>query len=217
VASACIFDMDGVLIDSGPWHRAAWAALLRELGVEPCQPDFWRLTIGRPAEEAVSRILGRPVSEWEAWELSRRKRDLYVELAKGGTPVVAGAPTFVADVARCRVPRAVGTSAGGREADRLLREVGLRRHFDVIVSCDDVSAGKPDPEVYVLAAARLRAAPEECLVFEGSGVGVEAARRARMRAVGVATASTDTELREAGAERVIANFEGLEWEAFGRR
>ena len=216
MATACIFDMDGVLIDSGPWHRAAWAALLRELGVEPCQPDFWRLTIGRPAEEAVSRILGRPVSEWEAWELSRRKRDLYVELAKSGTPVVAGAEHFVADVARRRVPRAVGTSAGGREADRLLREAGLRRHFDIVVSCEDVSAGKPDPEVYVLAARRLRTAPEDCLVFEDSVVDVQAARRAGMRAVGVTTAYTEAELKEAGADRVIANFEGLEWTAFGR-
>jgi len=84
------------------------------------------------------------------------------------------------------------------------------------VSCDDVSAGKPDPEVYVLAAARLRVAPEECLVFEDSLVGVEAARRAGMRAVGVATAYTEAELKEAGAARVIANFEGLEWMSLGR-
>src|SRR5262245_49264293 len=127
-ARACIFDMDGVLVDSGRWHRAAWAALLKELGVTPPRPDFWRLTIGRPAEEAVPLLLGRRVSEHQAFRLARRKRDLYVELARNGTAAVGGALAFVADVASNQVPRAVGTSAGGREAHRLLTEVGLRAH-----------------------------------------------------------------------------------------
>jgi beta-phosphoglucomutase-like phosphatase (HAD superfamily) len=215
-AQACVFDMDGVLVDSGRWHRAAWGALLKEIGAQPGRPDFWRLTIGRPAEEAVPLLLGRRVSEREALRLARRKRDLYVELAKNGTAAVAGAQGFVADVAFNRVPRAVGTSAGRHEANRLLTEVGLYAHFDVIVSGDDVMAGKPDPEVYVLAARRLGAAPEACLVFEDSLVGIEAACRAGMRVIGVSTAYTDAELCAAGAERVIPSFEGLSWTSVAR-
>jgi beta-phosphoglucomutase len=207
----------GVLVDSGRWHRAAWAALLRELGVEPRQPDFWRLTIGRPAEEAVPLLLGRRVSEHEALHIVRRKRDLDLDLARNGTPTVPGAQGFVADVAANRVPRAVGTSAGRHETNRLLIELGLRAHFDVVVSCDDVTAGKPDPEVYVLAARRLRAAPEACLVFEDSLVGIQAACRAGMRVIGVSTAYTDAELCSAGAERAIPSFEGLAWTSLARR
>jgi sugar-phosphatase len=93
----------------------------------------------------------------------------------------------------------------------LLTGVGLRRQFGVIVTADDVVMGKPDPEVYELAAARLKVPAEACLVFEDSLVGIEAARRAGMRAVGVTTAHSDAELREAGAERTIADFEGLQW------
>jgi sugar-phosphatase len=80
-----------------------------------------------------------------------------------------------------------------------------------------VRLGKPDPEVYVLAARRLGAAPGACVVFEDSVVGIQAARRAGMRAIGVTTAYGEEELRAAGAEAVIADFEGLEWDSIARR
>ncbi len=213
---AVIFDMDGVLIDSGVHHRAAWRALLFELGEEPAHPEYWRLTIGRPSEEAVPLLLGRHVPEYEARRLARRKRDLYTDLSRGGVIPVPGVRDFVAALSRLGIPRAVGTSASRFDLDRLLAGVGLGRQFDVIVTADDVTLGKPDPEVYELAAARLRIPPEACIVFEDSLVGVEAARRAGMRAVGITTAHSETELREAGAERAIADFEGLEWTSLAR-
>src|SRR4030095_15570364 len=80
---AVIFDMDGVLIDSGAHHRAAWGALLAEIGEDP-HPEHWRLTIGRPSEEAVPLLLGRRLSDYEVQRLARRKRDLYVHFARMG-------------------------------------------------------------------------------------------------------------------------------------
>jgi beta-phosphoglucomutase-like phosphatase (HAD superfamily) len=216
MTDAVIFDMDGVLIDSGAHHRAAWRALLEEIGEEPAHPEHWRLTIGRPSEEAVPLLLGRSVPEHEVWRLARRKRDLYVHLARGGIVTVAGVSRFVAHLARSKVPRAVGTSASSFDVDRLLTGAGLRHHFDVIVTADDVRYGKPDPEVYVLAAARMRVAPERCVVFEDSLVGVEAARGAGMRVIGVTTAHTESELRQAGAERAVADFEEITWPAIAR-
>lgn len=203
--------MDGVLVDSGVHHRAAWRALLAELGAEPARPDFWRLTIGRPAEEAIPLLLGRRVSGAEARRLGLRKRDLYRDLARTGIQPVPGARAFVEELARQRVPRAVATSASNGEAERVLEAIGVRRNFDVIVTSEDVMRGKPDPEVYLLAARRLGERPDACLVFEDSIVGVRAARRAGMRAIGVTTAHTEAELCEAGAENAIADFEGMEW------
>ena len=216
MTEACIFDMDGVLIDSGAHHRAAWRALLEELGEEPPHPEFWRLTIGRPSEEALPLLLGRRLPGHEVLRLAKRKRDLYVTLARGAVVTVPGVSRFVAELERYNIPRAVGTSASSFDVDRLLAGAGLSRHFDVVVTAEDVTLGKPDPEVYLLAAARLRKAPEDCVVFEDSLVGVEAARRAGMRAIGVATAHTEAELLQAGAELVIADFEGLEWPAIAR-
>jgi HAD superfamily hydrolase (TIGR01509 family) len=217
VTAAVIFDMDGVLIDSGAHHRAAWRALLAELGEEPAHPEYWRLTIGRPSEEALPLLLGRRVPDHESWRLARRKRDLYVSFAREGMVSVTGVKEFVAALSRLGVPRAVGTSASRFDVDRMLSGVGLRRHFDVIVTADDVTLGKPDPEVYELAAARMGMPAESCLVFEDSLVGVVAARRAGMRAIGVSTAHSEEELRQAGAERVIADFDGIEWQSLASR
>ena len=217
MTAAVIFDMDGVLIDSGAHHRAAWRALLAELGEEPAHPEYWRLTIGRPSEEALPLLLGRRVPEHESWRLARRKRDLYVSFARAGMVSVAGVREFVAALSRLGIPRAVGTSASRFDVDRMLVGVGLRRHFDVIVTADDVTLGKPDPEVYELAAARLGIPAEACIVFEDSLVGIVAARRAGMRAIGVTTAHSEEELRQAGAESVIADFEGIEWRSLASR
>jgi HAD superfamily hydrolase (TIGR01509 family) len=207
---AAVFDMDGVLIDSGAHHRDAWRLLLAELGLTP-PPEFWRLTIGRPAEEAVTRLLGRPVDPDEAGRLARRKREHYTRLAARGMQPIPGVAAFVAALARRGVPRAVATSASRHDVEALLFEIGVRGHFEVIVTAEDVRWGKPDPEVYVRAAAGLGLPPADCVVFEDSVVGVHAARGAGMRVIGVTTAHGDDELQAAGAERAIADFEAVTW------
>ncbi|MGH7385890.1 MAG: HAD family hydrolase, partial [Candidatus Rokuibacteriota bacterium] len=115
------------------------------------------------------------------------------------------------------VRRAVGTSASRWDAERLLDDLGLLRFFDVVVTADDVMLGKPDPEVWTQAARRLRAAPTACVVFEDAPVGIQAARAAGMRAIGVTTAHTDAELLAAGAERTIPDFQGLQWSRLAHR
>jgi HAD superfamily hydrolase (TIGR01509 family) len=217
VTSAAIFDMDGVLIDSGAHHRHAWRMLLDELGAEPADPEHWRLTIGRPSEEAIPLLLGRRVSGAEARRLARRKRDLYQERAQAGLDPVPGVRKFLEALVRLDVPRAVGTSASRWDAERLLDDLGLLRFFDVMVTSDDVMLGKPDPEVWTQAARRLRVPAERCVVFEDALVGVQAARAARMRVIGVTTAHSDAELLEAGAERTIPDFQGLEWSRVAHR
>ena len=209
-ARGVIFDMDGVLIDSGAHHRDAWRLLLGDIGVEP-PPEYWRLTIGRPAEEAVPLVLGRAVDRAEAVELAARKRDLYAQLAARGMLPIRGAPAFVAALAARTVPRAVATSASRRDVDTLLGELGLLRYFDIVVTAEDVQWGKPNPEVYLKAAAGLGLAPRRCLVFEDSLVGVHAARNAGMRVIGLTTAHSGRELLAAGAERAIEDFQGFLW------
>jgi len=209
-ARGVIFDMDGVLIDSGAHHRAAWAALLEDEGVT-CEDSAWRLTIGRPAEEAVALLLGRTLPPEEARRLAERKREHYARFAGRGVQTIAGVSAFVSELQRLGVKRAVATSATRRDVDRLLGELGLLTRFDAVVSADDVRWGKPNPEVYLRAAQGLELRPSECLVFEDALVGVHAARNAGMRVIGVTTAHTGRELIQAGAERAIANFEGFAW------
>jgi HAD superfamily hydrolase (TIGR01509 family) len=209
-ASAVIFDMDGVLLDSGAHHRDAWRLLLEELGLTPA-PEFWRCTIGRPAEAAVPLLLERTVAPVEAVQLARRKREHYTRLAARGMLPVAGAPAFVTSLARAGVPRAVATSAPRADAEVLLTEIGVRAAFEVVVTVEDVRWGKPDPEVYLRAAEGLGVSADSCLVFEDAVVGVQAARNAGMRVVGVTSTYPAHELLAAGAERTIADFEGCRW------
>jgi HAD superfamily hydrolase (TIGR01509 family) len=209
-ARGVIFDMDGVLIDSGAHHRDAWRLLLGDIGVEP-PPEYWRLTIGRPAEEAVPLLLGRSVEREEAVALAARKRELYTQLIGRGMLPIRGAPAFVAALAAQTVPRAVATSASRRDVDTLLGAIGLLRYFETVVTAEDVQWGKPNPEVYLKAAAGLGLAPRTCLVFEDSLVGVHAARNAGMRVIGLTTAHTGRELVAAGAERAIENFQDFLW------
>ena len=206
---AVIFDMDGVLVDSGAHHRDAWRAMFDDLGVAP-PAEFWRITIGRPADEAVA-LLVDGVGRAEARRLAERKRDHYARLARRGIMPVAGVIAFVDALVSSGVPRAVATSATRGDLERVIGALGLRERFEVLVTADDVRWGKPHPEVYLKAAARLGVDPGACVVFEDAVVGVQAARAAGMRVIGVATAHTSDELVAAGAERAVADFEDVRW------
>ncbi len=206
---AVIFDMDGVLVDSGAHHRDAWRAMFRDLGVAP-PPEFWRITIGRPADEAVA-LLVDGVDRTEARRLAERKRGHYARLARRGIMPVAGVIAFVEALASAGIPRAVATSATRRDLERVLGALGLRGRFDLVVTADDVRWGKPHPEVYLKAAAGLGLDPSACVVFEDAVVGVQAARAAGMRVIALTTAHEADELVGAGAERAVADFEDVRW------
>lgn len=210
---AAVFDMDGVLIDNSRFHREAWRRLAREEGFALTDPEFWRQAIGRPVEEAVPRILGRPVPPAEAMRLAQRKTALYHELADGQAPPVAGVVAFVRALTVLGVPRALATSAVADSAARILEGIGLAAVFPVQVTAGQVQRGKPDPEVYLTAATWLGVPPAACVVFEDAVVGVEAARRAGMAVVGLTTAHAAAELREAGAAWTAPDFTGLTWAA----
>ena len=211
VRRAALFDMDGVLVNNSRFHREAWRRLSREEGFALTDPEFWRHAIGRPVEEAVPRILGRAVPPAEAARLARRKTALYHELADGHAAPVPGVVEFVQALLAAGVPRALATSAVADSATRILEGLGLAAAFPVRVTAGQVRRGKPDPEVYLTAAAALGVPPAACVVFEDAVVGVEAARRAGMAVVGLTTAHADAELRAAGATWTAPDFTHLAW------
>jgi len=138
----------------------------------------------------------------------------FLALVRDGVRIFPGVPTFVREAAG-RVPLAIGSGALRREIELILAQAGLRAAFAVIVSAEEVTAGKPSPETFLTALARLgEGVPDlvagECLVIEDSRAGIEAARRAGMRCLAVTNSYAVSELT--GADLVVPSLEGVSWE-----
>ena len=178
-----IFDMDGTLADTMPTHQLAWDTLLPKLGVAVDRDDFFSWSAGLTNREIFPRLLGKDVALQEIKRLSDQKESLFRDLYRTKMTVVNGAETFLQQTARAGYRCGVGTAAPPQNVDLVLDGLNLRRHFQAIVCNTDVKQGKPDPEIFLLAAQLLGAHPKDCVVFEDAPAGIEAARRAGMACV----------------------------------
>jgi beta-phosphoglucomutase len=203
--------MDGVLVDSGNLHREAWRRLCQEEGVSLEDPEFWRFTIGRRTEDALPVMLGRPLEPQERVRLTERRIGLYHELLQKQTVPVPGVTAFLNDLRIRGVACGLATGALPISVSVTLDALGLADAFAARVTSADVAYGKPDPEVYRVAASRLGVPPGECVAFDDAPVGIQAARTAGMAVVGLATGHTPSELMAAGADIAIRNFLGIDW------
>jgi beta-phosphoglucomutase len=190
-----IFDMDGVIIDSNPWHRLAWAEYTRRHGVEMTDAMQQRM-YGKRNDEIVRDFLGagrtgKPLSDLDVFAHGAAKEALYREFMKphAGESLVPGIREFLM---RHRNPDlAIASNAEAANVDFVLDATGLAPFFRVVMNGAQVTHPKPHPEIYLRVAEGLRAAPEECIVFEDSYTGVEAGLAAGMRVVGVGTTHND--------------------------
>lgn len=194
-----IFDWDGVIIDSAAQHERAWELLSAEIG-KPLPPRHFQLSFGKKNQEIIPRILNWSNDPEEIANLSARKEELYRELVReDGVKVLPGAKELLMTLRSARIPRSLGSSTPRINLDVLFSVTGLGELFDAIVCGDDVTHGKPAPDVFLLAAQRLGLASKECLVIEDAHVGIEAAHNAGMKVIAVATTHPAAELQNADA------------------
>lgn len=178
-----IFDMDGVLVDSARAHFQSWRALATENGLVVTEEEF-AVTFGRQNRDIIPKIFG-PVDDQRLSDLGDRKESLYRELVRDNVPVVPGAVELVQNLSSKGVHLAIGSSGPLPNLELVLDAMGVRELVKVIVSADDVTRGKPDPQVFSMACSRLGLPPSRCVVVEDAPAGVEAARRAGTRVVAV--------------------------------
>ena len=188
--SAIILDLDGVICDTAHFHFLAWHRLAAEYGYDLTQADNEQLK-GVSRADSLTFILGlanKTLSTEQFNEDLRRKNEWYLDLVKdmGSLDVLPGVPSFFAEVAAHKIPLALGSAS--KNANMVLTRVGLIQAFDAIVDASQVSQGKPHPETFIKAAELLGIAPENCLVFEDSAAGVQAAISGGMKAVGIGSA-----------------------------
>lgn len=202
---AALFDLDGTLVDSEPRHRAAWASFFDSRGWEVSEETYTSHFVGRRGADAFRSLDGPWRDEDPETLLDEVRTHLAAEVTEPGT--IPGAAELVRSVHRAGVPVAVVTSAVRTWADEALEFVGVADLVSLVVSGEDVTAGKPDPEAYLTACSRLGVSPDRVAAFEDSVPGVTAAASAGItRVIGVLTTSNADALRAAGAHHVIEDL-----------
>jgi HAD superfamily hydrolase (TIGR01509 family) len=202
-----VFDMDGVLIDSHPVHRAAWREFLRSLSVDVNERDLAFILEGGTRTDILRHFLG-DLPHIELIEYGRRKDEIFRSL-EHEIRTAPGVLAFLRELERLDLARAVATSASEIRTSSTIERMGLGGYFDAVITAADVVVGKPDPMVYQLACERMNVFPGNALAFDDAPAGVLAARSAGLRCVGVSNNGMAQSLLAAGAERVIASFAGL--------
>ena len=193
-AEAIIFDMDGTMIDSMPWHAKAWVEFTRRRGMDIDVPDLMARTTGRNGTECIRELLGRDVPQDEADALTREKEDIYRALFGPRFTEVAGFRRFAAQLGERGLKVAVGTAGDIHNVQFAMTRLGLEPAPLAIVRGDEGLPGKPQPAIFLEAARRIGASPAHCIVFEDAPFGIEAARRAGMRAVAICSTHSAQEL-----------------------
>lgn len=202
-----IFDWDGVIIDSSRHHEKSWELLSQEEGL-PLPPDSFKLGFGRKNQIIIPEIYKWSTDPAEIERLGNRKEEIYRELmARDDLQPLPGVREWLEKLAAAGVPRAVGSSTPRANLDAAMARTGLAPLFDAVVSAEDVTHGKPNPEVFLKAAGRIGRRPEECVVFEDAFAGIEAARAGGMKVIAVATTHAPEELR--AADLVIRTMDEL--------
>jgi len=202
-----LFDMDGVVCRNMPAHEEAWRIFFRGHGIELKPKDFRENTMGMPTREVLSYYFKRKVPPEEAQAHADEKETLYRRIYRPKRRAAPGLRGFLAEAGRMAIPRGLGTGSKDDNVTFILDGLKLRDSFEAVVDGGDVKKGKPNPETFLILAERLKVLPRNCVVFEDSLLGEEAARRAGMTAVAVTTSHHASEFRH--AKLAVRDFRAL--------
>lgn len=182
---AFLFDLDGTLIDTMPWHFKTWQLVVSEMGSTLQSDALMKELYGNGAELMNRLIPGRIFTEEEAKAIVDAKEERYRNLYGKQITVLEGAREFLEDGLRLEIPMGIGTASNQANIDFALDQLTLRSYFTAIVGADDVQLSKPHPETWLKLAQALQTQPAQCIVFEDAPKGVEAAQAAGMKAVAI--------------------------------
>ena len=187
-SQAFIFDLNGTMIDDMQYHSAAWFSILNDDLKAGLTREEVNLQMYGKNEELLDRIFGKGhFTKEEMAGISSKKEQAYQTAFRPYLHLIAGLPAFLEKASRHHIRLAIGSAAIPFNIDFVLDNLGIRPYFQAIVSADDVTVSKPDPETFVKAARMLGVPPEACIVFEDAPKGVEAALRAGMSCIVLTT------------------------------
>src|SRR5699024_2617308 len=202
-----IFDMDGVIVHSNPAHKEAIQIFCDKYDLDVSDTLLETKVYGRTNKEWVPEVFG-DISDEKLKELADDKEQLFRDIFEPEKNIVSGIYPFLDQLNAENIPMAVATSAPRKNADYILSSLSIESCFDTVLYSSDVTVGKPDPEVYLKAAAALGKSPKDTIIFEDSIAGVQAGISAGALVVGVTTTHTAKEFD--ACHLLIENFESLE-------
>lgn len=202
-----VFDFDGVIVDSHAVHLRAWKKFLDLIGMTASDEQLQFVLDGRKREDILRHFLG-DLSPEKLVEYGHQKEEIFRDEAAHVT-TIEGLLEFLQELEEADLALSVASSGSRSRVDFLMKQLGLKQRFKVIVTGDEVQEGKPDPAVFLEAAERLNIRPAELVAFEDALSGVKAARAAGMRCIGIAQAEQSSLLRQAGANHVVRDFRSL--------
>jgi len=207
---AVIWDMDGTLVDTAELHFQAWMLLTRELDLPFTRADF-DATFGWRNPDIIRKLFGDHYTEEQVAEIGSRKEDYYRAAARQGVTPLPGVRTLLEQLQRNGFKQAIGSSAPRQNLDLILELTQTAHFFAAVVSMEDTQRGKPDPQVFMIAAEKLGIQPSCSLVIEDAVVGVQAAKAGGMKCIAVSLVGhhPPARLKKAGADLVVPSLEAV--------
>ena len=193
---AVIFDMDGVLADTGPFHYESWVKMANEIG-KTFKKSFFEATFGQQSVPITRELVGINVDQNLVEKWAQLKEQYYREMVKDKIEPLPGVIDLIKNLKSMNFKLAVGSSGPPDNVKLLLSSLKIELFFDTIITAEEIQNGKPSPDVFLLAAQNINVKPQNCLVIEDAPVGVEAANRANMKCIALTTTHDIDELRSA--------------------
>lgn len=204
---AFIFDLNGTMIDDMAYHIKAWHEIFNRLGA-PLTMEETKLQCYGKNGEVLDRVFPDRFSDAEKDKMSIEKETAYQAAFRPHLKLIDGLDIFIEKAFRSNIKMAIGSAAIMYNVNFVLDGLQLHNYFDAIVSADDVKISKPDPETFLKCAEQLNVLPADCLVFEDSPKGSEAALRATMDCVAITTMHTAAEFDQSNIIRFINDYNG---------
>lgn len=195
-ASAILWDLDGVIVDSAPFHYEAYRRVLGARGVVLSEERFRKELLGLRNEAILQTVLGQ-IGRSEARRLAAQKEAIFRRLLRGRVRALPGSLPLLVRARQAGLRQAIVSSTPRRNIAAVLEELGAKDLLDALVGEEDAARGKPDPEGFLIAAGRLAVPPQACVVIEDAPQGVAAGKAAGMRVIAVSTTRPPELLAEA--------------------
>lgn len=205
MAKAVIFDMNGVIIVDEKYHNESWQILCNNYGFTLTEEDFKKHVMGKRDKDTLDYLFKRKLSLEDTDKCADERDAIVKRLVKGKLALPDGLLELLEEIKNKNIPLAIATSSRRGYVDFIMENFGLRKYFPIIVTAEDITNGKPDPEIYLKTAGILSVNPDEVLAFEDSITGIKAAKSAGMKVVGVSSSVSEEELSKI-ADVVIGSF-----------